>query len=153
MPAVLLLIVGMLVASPVRAEEPAFPAHVELVESKQSFAAYMKKLLAAIGANGMGVVAQACATCGAKSIGIEIPENRVVMIFNPHFAVRLLKVSIPAGVEAPLRLYVTERKDGTALLSYQKPSDVFASYKNPTLDKMAKELDQVVANIVHAAAQ
>ena len=67
----------------------------------------------------MGIVGNACATCGARSIGVTIPGNRVMMIFNPHFAVRMLKSSVASGIEAPLRLYITEQPDGKARLSYQ----------------------------------
>ena len=60
----------------------------------------------------MGIVAQACADCGANAIGVTIPGNRVIMVFRPDFAVRMLDASVAAGIEAPLRLYVTERPDG-----------------------------------------
>ncbi len=134
--------------TPAIAETPAFPDDVDVIETHQPFAAYADKLIAAIAQNKMGLVAQACATCGAKSIGVTIPGNRVLMIFNPHYAVRMLETSIPAGIEAPLRLYLTEQADGTALLSYKKPSIVFAPYNHPDLDKMALELDQVFRKII-----
>lgn len=147
-----LLVMGILLASPAWAESMGYPKDVKVVDTKQPFLAYVDKLKAAIGKNKMGIVGLACATCGAKSIGVKIPGNRVVMIFNPHFAVRMLKASVPAGVEAPLRLYVTEETNGNAVLSYKKPSQVFAPYKNKDLDKMAQELDLIVAKIVQTAA-
>jgi len=101
----------------------------------------------------MGIVAEACATCGAKAIGVTIPGNRVIMIFNPHFAVRMLKASTAAGVEAPLRLYVTENTDGTARLSYRLASHVFKPYDVHALNDMAKELDAIIENIIAAAAR
>lgn len=96
----------------------------------------------------MGIVSVGCATCGAKAIGVTIPGNWVIMIYNPHFAVRMLKASVAAGVEAPLRLYVTENKDGTAKLSYRLPSHVFAPYGVAALNTVSKELDTIVAKIV-----
>lgn len=144
----ILFVIGLLWLTPASAEYQLFPGNVEVVETHQPYASYVEKLTAAIALNKMGLVAQACATCGAKSIGETIPGNRVLMVFNPHFAVRMLKASIPAGVEAPLRLYLTEQTDGTALLSYKKPSTVFAPYKNAALDKMAMELDQIFMQIV-----
>lgn len=124
-----------------------------IIETGQPFAAYLKKLKGAIQANKMGIVAEACATCGAKNIGVIIPGNRVVMIFNPHFAVRMLKASEAAGIEAPLRLYVTENPDKTAKLTYRTPSAVFGIYKVPALDDMAKELDAIFKKIVEKAAK
>ena len=123
------------------------------IETGQPFGSYLKKLKSAIGANKMGIVAEACATCGAKAIGVTIPGNRVVMIFNPYFAVRMLKASEAAGIEAPLRLYVTENSDKTAKLTYRTAGAVFGVYKVPALDEMAKELDQIIAKIIAQAGR
>lgn len=120
----------------------------QVVDTGKPFARYVDDLKGAITANAMGVVAEACATCGAKKIGVTIPGNRVIMIFKPQFAVRMLKASVPAGIEAPLRLYVTENEDGTARLTYRLPTAVFGVYEVADLDAMAAELDEIVARIV-----
>ena len=98
-------------------------------------------------------LAQACATCGAKAIGVTIPGNHVVMIFHPKFAVRMLKASVAAGIEAPIRLYLTESKDGTARLTYRLPSHTFGAYQVKALDVMGQELDGIVAKIVADAGR
>ncbi len=144
---------GLFLALPVRAENPAPYSGMRSVESVQPFAAYVERLKAAVRANRMGIVAHACATCGAKGIGVTIPGNHVVMIFHPRFAVRMLKASNAAGIEAPLRLYLTENTDGTAKLSYRLPSHTFGAYKVPALDEMAKDLDRIVAKIVADAGK
>jgi len=59
-----------------------------------------------------------------------------------------LKASVAAGIEAPLRLYVTERPNGLARLTYRLPSGVFAPYRVAALDAMAGELDKILARIV-----
>ena len=76
-----------------------------------------------------------------------IPGNMVVGVYRPDFAVRMLDASVAAGIEAPLRFYITENADGTATLTYRKPSAVFAPYGVPALDEMAKELDAIFAKI------
>ena len=140
-----------LLALPVRAENPTPHPGTKVIETGQSFDAFIKKLTAAIGTNKMGIVGNACATCGAKAIGVKIPGNRVLMIFNPHFAVRMLEASKASGIEAPIRLYVTERPNGNARLTYRLPSSVFAPYDVPALDEMAKELDVIFQRIVKQA--
>ena len=142
-----------LLAAPAWAGNSTPYSGTQVIDTGQPFAAYGKKLTAAIKAHKMGIVGDACATCGAKSIGVTIAGNRVLMIFNPHFAVRMLKASIPAGVEAPLRLYLSELADGTARLSYRLPSHVFGAYKVPELDKMSKELDIIFERIVNQATR
>lgn len=73
------------------------------------------------------------------------------MVFRNDYAVRMLEASVAAGIEAPLRIYVTENADGTATLTYRMPSAVFAPYRNRALDEMAKELDVAFQNIVRDA--
>ena len=98
--------------------------------------------------NRLGVVTRADATLGAKSLGITIPGNMVIGVFAPRFAVRMLRASLPAGIEAPLRFYITGNANATATLTYRTPSSTFAPYGNAELDKMAKELDAIFAGIV-----
>ncbi|MEE9317041.1 MAG: DUF302 domain-containing protein [Rhodospirillales bacterium] len=141
----------VLLALPVKAENPTPYSGTKVIETGQPFDAFIERLTAAIKANKMGIVGNACATCGAKKIGVTIPGNRVIMIFNPHFAVRMLKASEAAGIEAPVRLYVTEQPNGKARLTYRLPSHLFGAYKVPALDKMGKDLDGIIARIVKQA--
>ena len=128
-----------------------FPG-IHVIKTGHSYQAMVKKLPEAVSKNKMGVVAKASATLGAKKIGVTIPGNMVVMVFHPKFAVRMLDASVPAGIEAPLRFYITENSDGTTTLTYRDPSSVFAPYGSAELDKMAKELDVIFARIAADAS-
>jgi len=123
-----------------------------VTKTKYSYQEMVKKLPEAVAKNKMGVVAKASATLGAKKIGVTIPGNMVVMVFHPKFAVRMLEASVPAGIEAPLRFYITENDDGTTTLTYREPSSVFAPYDNAKLNKMARELDEIFARIAADAS-
>ena len=103
----------------------------------------------------MGIVSRASATVGAKKVlDKTIPGNMVVGIYHPRFAVPMLEASIPAGIEAPIRVYITENTDGTATLSYKLPSAVFAPYEDggDNLKALAAELDGVFNAIVEQAS-
>jgi len=128
-----------------------FPG-THVIKTGHTYAAMVEKLPKAVAKNKMGVVAKASATLGAKKIGVTIPGNMVVMVFHPKFAVRMLEASVPAGIEAPLRFYITENADGTTTLTYRDPSSVFAPYESAALDKMAKELDVIFASIAADAS-
>jgi hypothetical protein len=52
-----------------------------------------------------------------------------------------------------LRFYITENADGTATLTYRKPTAVFSPYAVPALDEMAKELDTIFAKIAADATE
>ena len=111
----------------------------------------MKALNGAIKDNGMFTVSKASASAGAKRRGIDIAGNMVIGVFRNDFAVRMLAASIEAGIEAPLRYYITDDGDGTATLTYRTPSAVFAPYENAALDDLAGELDVIFAAIAEQA--
>ncbi len=117
------------------------------------YATLVEKTEAAVGESALGVVFKASPTAAAKNIGVELPGNMVIGVYGPQFAVRSLQASVPAQVEPPLRLYVTENDDGTATLSYKLPTVVFSAYPDggPELAALATELDAILAEIAENA--
>jgi len=126
---------------------------LETVATSKSFKDLQSALEAAVTANDMFVVSRACASCGAAKRNVTIPGNMVVGVYRNDFAVRMLEASVPAGIEAPIRFYLTENADGTASLSYRMPSTVFAPYGSGDLDQMAGELDAIWTRIVDGATK
>jgi uncharacterized protein (DUF302 family) len=127
-----------------------------VINSRQAYAALVERLEAAVKAEKMGLVTTASASEGAKAAGVTIPGNRIVGVFRNDFARRMLSASISAGIEAPIRYYVTENPDGTATLSYKKPSFVFAPYFDEggdALKALANELDLIFATIAAVATK
>lgn len=123
-------------------------------ETGLAYAELLARLKRAVEAEDMFVVTEAGPTEAAKSRGVEIPGNRVVGVFRNDFAVRALRASTAAMIEAPIRFYVTEDKDGTATLSYKLPSFVFAPYMAEGGDELravAQELDAIFAAIAARA--
>jgi uncharacterized protein (DUF302 family) len=122
--------------------------------TKYGFTELVKHLDAAIKAHKMFVVTRASASIGAKRRGVTIPGNMVVGVYRNDFAVRMLAASVPAGIEAPIRFYIWEAKDGKAVLSYRKPSVVFAPYNGGAkLKALAAELDAIFAAIARDAVK
>lgn len=146
----------MLLAQPLQATEMTDrPGWVVLPTSKDH-ARLVEDLKSAVKAHKMGVVTQAGPTGTARARGIEIPENRVIGVFNNDFAVKILALSTPAMIEAPIRFYVTENADGTATLSYKTPSFVFAPYMDEAgaeLETLAAALDERFAMIAAGAVR
>lgn len=151
-PLLLLLFMGLVLApAGVTADNPTPYSGTRVIRTAHSYETLVQRLEEAIKKNKMGIVARASATLGAKSIGVTIPGNMVVMVYHPEYAVRMLKASVPAGIEAPIRYYITEDADGTATLTYRTPSSVFNPYENAELDQMAKELDGIFERIAQDA--
>lgn len=146
------LLAALLPFAAARADNPApYPGTVT-VKTAHPFDTLVARLEKAIADNKMGLVAQASASRGAAGRGVKIPGNVVLMVFRNDYAVRMLEASVPAGIEAPVRIYVTENADGTASITYRAPSAVFAPYGSAKLDAMARELDPIFERIVKDAA-
>jgi uncharacterized protein (DUF302 family) len=147
----LIMLCAVLLApsGPVRAENTAPYSGTQVIETGKPFLPYVEALTASVKANNFGIIGLACATCAIKAkFGEEIAGNRVFLIFRPDFARRMLAASTAAGIEAPIRLYVTETPSGTATVTHRLPSHVFGAYEVPALTEMGLELDVLVAKVL-----
>ncbi len=141
-----------------------FPANSQIAErpgwsvisTNHDYGTLVDRVLSAAKSHKIGVVSHASATVGAKRVlNRDIPGNSVIGLYHPRFAVRMLEASVAAGIEAPIRVYVTENGDGSATLSYKTPSHVFAPYLDEGGDELkalAIELDALFAALAKQAA-
>ena len=72
-------------------------------------------------------------------------------VFRNDYAVRLIKADPAAAFEAPMRIYVYENADGTATVTYIRPSALFAPYRHPDIRAVGAELDPLFKAIVDRA--
>ncbi|MEQ9449036.1 MAG: DUF302 domain-containing protein, partial [Rhodospirillaceae bacterium] len=128
---------GVVTPAAIAAEIP-YPG-TQVIKTPFGFKTLHQRLEAAVEKNKVFVVTRASASAGAKGRGITIPGNLVIGVYRNDFAVRMLKASVPAGIEAPLRFYLTENADKTATLTYRQPSAVFKPYDSKDLDALASE--------------
>ena len=150
--AVVVAIVAICLAAPPAVADNGYPfPGTKVIPTPHGFGQLMQRLEQAIEDNQMGLVGRASASVGASRRKLKIPGNAVFGVYRNDFAVRMLKASVTAGIEAPLRFYLTENADGTATLTYRSPSAVFRPYASVELDAMAKELDTIFAAIARQA--
>lgn len=153
------LVLALCLALPAHAQEVSdVTPHAgwEVHETDHDYETLVDRTRSAVADNGLAVVTRAGPTGAAANRGIEIPGNMVIGAFNNEYAVRILQLSTHAMIHAPIRLYVTENADGTATLSYIRPSDIFAPYvtaADEDLQVAADELDQIFAAIAADAAR
>lgn len=124
-------------------------------DTGHSYDTLIARVKDAVKAEGLIVVTEAGPTKAAAARGIEIPGNRVIGVYNNDYAVRAIRLSVPAMIEAPIRFYVTEDEDGAATLSYKTPGFVFSPYFGEGGDglmALAAELDEKFAAIAKRAA-
>ena len=149
------VLVATLAATPALAESSLAPRDGWVViDTELAYPDLVEATRTAVTDAKMGLVTQASASDGASGQGFTIPGNRVIGVYRNDYARRMLEASVAAGIEAPIRFYVTEDADGTATLSYKTPSFVFAPYTDEggeKLEALAEELDAVFAGIAEQA--
>jgi uncharacterized protein (DUF302 family) len=143
------LALAALLALPAIAEPP--PGHRE-IETAKPYADLLESLRAAVKAENMGLVTEAGPTEVAARRGETIPGDRVVGVFRNDYAVRVIRLSREAMIEAPIRFHVRET-DAGATLAWKTPSHVFAPYleRAPDLAVAAAELDAIFEAIAARA--
>lgn len=120
----------------------------------KTYADLVDAVRAAVKKAPIAIVTQASASDGARNKGHDIPGNRVFGLYRNDYARRMLDASVAAGIEAPIRMYVTEGADGTATLSYKTPTAVFSPYFDTggdALRSLASELDSVFDSVAQMA--
>lgn len=146
----LAIVLGLTFCMPIAAQSVTEREGWIVIHTDQSYADLLDATRSAIAAEDMGLVTDVGPTEVAANRGETIPGNRVLGVFRNDFAVRAVRASVAAMIEAPIRLYVTENPDGTATLSWKTPSHVLAPYMDEgggELRAVAEELDSIFAAI------
>jgi uncharacterized protein (DUF302 family) len=111
----------------------------------------LARLLEAIARRGLTVFAQIDHAAAAREVGMELPDETVVVFGSPRAGTPLMQVDARIGIELPLRLLVWVDA-GKTVVGYNDPRDLARFYdvtaQAATLDAMSSLLDE----IAHEAA-
>lgn len=121
-----------------------YPGTVSL-GSSYALTEAVRRVEKAVRANGLTLV-QTVNSGGRGQTGVS-----VILVSSSDYWGRILKVNQLAGMEMPIRIYVTDTGNRTSAVIYRAPSSIFALYDSPELDRIATDLDQVFAKIVDDA--
>jgi uncharacterized protein (DUF302 family) len=122
-----------------------------VLTSKAPFAKVAATLEKAIADQGLGLVCHTDPQQAAAARGVKIPGNQAFLVFTNAFVVRLINADPRAAYEAPIRIYLYENRDGTATLTYVKPSALLKPYAHPEVQKVGAELDPIFEKIATQA--
>jgi uncharacterized protein (DUF302 family) len=100
------------------------------------------KLIAAVAAYPMGLVAHANGQANCAKKGMTVPADQVLEIFRPDYAMKVWAADKTAGIDIPLRIHLYEA-DGRSWVAYRPAAEVFRPYANARLDAIAVELDAI----------
>ena len=125
------------------------------VESRFSYPETMKRLKAAIQAQGMRVMFVDDQQATLRNAGVKSPGAAIIGLFNTKFTKRIFEIDHAGHMEIPLRIGIMEGSEhdphskATHVL-YDKPSALFARYHG--LHGVGQELDGILEAIVAAVA-
>src|SRR5436309_415389 len=116
------------------------------IKSSTGHAETLRRLTAAIERRGLTMFAQVDHAAAARAVGIELPDELVVLFGNPRAGTPLMQQDPWVGIELPLRLLVWDDGQQT-LIGYNDPhhlADVYdVGAAASTLEAMASLLDQL----------
>lgn len=107
----------------------------------------IEKLLSAVEAENMRVVAHINGQANAAKIGKTVPADQILEIFRPDYAVRVWEACKAAGYDIPLRIHVYEEGDVTRV-ACRMPTEVFSPYASDKLMTVGEELNGIFNNIL-----
>lgn len=108
-----------------------------------------EKLIAAITAYPMGLVAHANGQANCAKKGIAVPADQVLEVFRPDYAVKVWAADKAAGIDIPLRIHLYET-DGKTWIAYRPATEIFKPYVNPQLDVLGGDLDAIFNQLLAA---
>jgi len=124
------------------------------IVSDYGYWALIARLETAIKRQKLRIVGRASVRGAERQKKRGIPGNMVIGAFSDDYATRVLRANVAAGIEMPIRFYVTHDPDEkTATLWYRRPSWVLAPYgdKSGELRTLGEELDRVMDAIAAEA--
>ena len=74
-------------------------------------------------------------------------------IGNPHTASKMTRHRLPAGLYAPLRVFLYEDEQGRAIFEYDKPSSQFGQFGDEQVAAVARGLDEAIERALRQAAE
>jgi uncharacterized protein (DUF302 family) len=117
---------------------------------KQSASGYgetVVRLINAIEGRGLTVFARIDHAAAAREVGLELPDEEVVLCGNPRVGTLLMQSDPRVGVDLPLKMLVWAHADAT-LVGYRDPRELGGAYdigaeQQPILQQMATLLGQL----------
>jgi uncharacterized protein (DUF302 family) len=121
------------------------------IQSTHSYEQTVNNLKSAVGHGGMMVMAQVNQGNMLSMAGLKLKAT-LFLVGNPTVGKKLFEQNHGVGLYVPLRIFVTEDRDGKTYVSYDKPSELLSQFNNTTINHVAGMLDQKIQNLAQMAA-
>jgi uncharacterized protein (DUF302 family) len=106
----------------------------------------VQRLRAALTARGISVLGHVDHAAGARAVGLELPDEQVLIFGNPQAGTPLMQEDPTIGYELPLRMLIWDA-GGQTMIGYRPPTELDREYAVPghaqVLDNMAGLMAQL----------
>ena len=75
------------------------------------------------------------------------------LIGNPLIALNMMRVHVESGVYAPLRLMFSEDGPNKTVITYDRPSKMFAQWQESVFQQTGQILDQKMQTLIRKLAE
>ena len=127
------------------------PARLVEAESPHDVATVVERIAAALRARGVTLFATIDHAAGARAVGLELPDEVVLVFGNPAGGTPVMQADPRAGIDLPLRVLVWT-EGGTTRVAHRDPGELAEQFhldgSTETLAGLRGLLDQVVAAAV-----
>src|SRR4051794_9622558 len=111
----------------------------------------VEALCDAIERRGLTVFARIDHAGAARRVGLELPDEEVILFGNPRAGTPLMRSDPRIGVELPLRMLVWADADGISL-GYLDPRELAADYQVAQYGSTLGQMATLLSELAHEAA-
>lgn len=120
------------------------------VHRKKSFEETITDTTEALKNEGFGVLTTIDVKQTLKEkIGVDFKRYTILGACNPSFAHKALQTADEIGLLLPCNVVVTEEKNGETKVSIFDPMTMTKLVQNPELEKIAKEVQEKLIQVIH----
>ena len=119
-------------------------------ESPYSVSATVGRLTAAIMRRRITIFARIDHAANARAVGLEMPDEQVLVFGDPRAGTALMKSDPRVGYELPLRLVVWSDA-GVTRIGYEQPETLAARYDVAARDDILGAMSDLLAGLVTEA--
>jgi uncharacterized protein (DUF302 family) len=123
---------------------------LQVVESPHSVAVTIDRLVATLDERGTTVFARVDHAGGARGVGLELPDEELLIFGDPRAGTSLMQDDAQVGYELPLRVLAWDA-EGRTLVGYRSPGELVERYavrdRAELLERMTGMLEELVAKI------
>jgi uncharacterized protein (DUF302 family) len=123
-----------------------------VVETEQNVPAVVARIEQALRDGDVEVFARIDHAGGARAVGLELPDEVVLIFGDPAVGTRLMQADPRVGLDLPLRLLVWARDDGRAAIAYRDPRGLEIEAAPASVAPVLEGMRALLARLARAAA-